>query len=58
MVSGQTPWDFKRNTDSSDLSCSFCIFIPLSTMTFEQLERPSMSIETLDVLGEAINSRL
>ena len=49
--------DFKRNTDSSDLSAASYLY-PLSDHdVLEQLERPSMSIETLDVLGEAINSR-
>ncbi|ETA68178.1 DHH family phosphoesterase [Methanolobus sp. WCC1] len=49
--------DFKRNTDSSDLSAASYLY-PLSDHDIlEQLERPSMSIETLDVLGEAINSR-
>ncbi len=49
--------DFKRNTDSSDLSAASYLY-PLSDHdVLEQLERPSMSIETLDVLGEAINNR-
>ncbi|SDG10747.1 DHHA1 domain-containing protein [Methanolobus vulcani] len=49
--------DFKRNTDSADLSAASYLY-PLSDHDIlEQLERPSMSIETLDVLGEAINSR-
>ncbi len=49
--------DFKRNTDSADLSAASYLY-PLSDHdVLEQLERPSMSIETLDVLGEAINRR-
>ncbi|WP_406662643.1 DHH family phosphoesterase [Methanolobus sp. ZRKC3] len=49
--------DFKRNTDSADLSAASYLY-PLSDHdVLEQLERPSMSIETLDVLGEAINNR-
>lgn len=49
--------DFKRNTDSADLSAASYLY-PLSDHDIlEQLERPSMSIETLDVLGEAINNR-
>lgn len=49
--------DFKRNTDSADLSAASYLY-PLSDHgILDQLERPSMSIETLDVLGEAINNR-
>lgn len=49
--------DFKRNTDASDLSAASFLY-PLSDHELlDQLERPSMSIETLDILGEAINSR-
>jgi nanoRNase/pAp phosphatase (c-di-AMP/oligoRNAs hydrolase) len=49
--------DFKRNTDSADLSAASYLY-PLSDHdVLEQLDRPSMSIETLDVLGEAINNR-
>ena len=49
--------DFKRNTDSADLSAASYLY-PLSDHdVLDQLERPSMSIETLDVLGEAINNR-
>ncbi|MDW7731572.1 MAG: DHH family phosphoesterase [Methanolobus sp.] len=49
--------DFKRNTDSADLSAASYLY-PLSDHDIlDQLERPSMSIETLDVLGEAINNR-
>jgi nanoRNase/pAp phosphatase (c-di-AMP/oligoRNAs hydrolase) len=49
--------DFKRNTDSSDLSAASYLYPVSDHDILEQLERPSMSIETLDVLGEAINSR-
>jgi len=49
--------DFKRNTDSSDLSAAAFLY-PLSQHDIlDQLERPSMSTETLDVLGEAILNR-
>ncbi|MEA1985122.1 MAG: DHH family phosphoesterase [Euryarchaeota archaeon] len=49
--------DFKRNTDSTDLSAASFLY-PLSDHEIlDQLERPSMSIETLDILGEAINNR-
>ncbi|MCS3923997.1 nanoRNase/pAp phosphatase (c-di-AMP/oligoRNAs hydrolase) [Methanosalsum natronophilum] len=49
--------DFKRNTDASDLSAASFLY-PLSDHELlDQLERPSMSIETLDILGEAINNR-
>jgi len=49
--------DFKRNTDSADLSAASFLY-PLSDHeVLDQLERPSMSIETLDILGEAINNR-
>jgi nanoRNase/pAp phosphatase (c-di-AMP/oligoRNAs hydrolase) len=49
--------DFKRNTDPADLSAASFLY-PLSDHEIlEQLERPSMSIETLDILGEAIKNR-
>lgn len=49
--------DFKRNTDSSDLSAAAFLY-PLSNhVILDQLERPSMSTGTLDVLGEAILNR-
>lgn len=49
--------DFKRNTDTSDLSAASFLY-PLSDHSIlDQLERPSMSTETLDVLGEAILNR-
>ncbi len=49
--------DFKRNTDPADLSAASFLY-PLSDHEIlEQLERPSMSIETLDVLGDAIGNR-
>ncbi|MCL7411393.1 MAG: DHH family phosphoesterase [Methanosarcinaceae archaeon] len=49
--------DFKRNTDPADLSAASFLY-PLSDHEIlEQLERPSMSIETLDVLGDAIVNR-
>ncbi|HJH31672.1 MAG TPA: potassium transporter TrkA [Methanosarcinaceae archaeon] len=49
--------DFKRNTDPADLSAASFLY-PLSDHEIlEQLERPSMSIETLDVLGDAIKNR-
>ncbi len=49
--------DFKRNTDSADLSAAAYLY-PLSDHDIlDRLERPSMSIETLDILGEAIINR-
>ncbi|MDI9394171.1 MAG: DHH family phosphoesterase [Euryarchaeota archaeon] len=49
--------DFKRKTDPADLSAASYLY-PLSDHgILEQLEQPSMSIETLDVLGEAIRNR-
>lgn len=49
--------DFKRNTDPADLSAASYLY-PLSDHDIlDQLERPSMAIETLDVLGEAIRNR-
>ncbi|MGP8321088.1 MAG: DHH family phosphoesterase [Methanosarcinaceae archaeon] len=49
--------DFKRNTDPADLSAASFLY-PLSNHEIlEQLERPLMSIETLDVLGDAIVNR-
>ena len=49
--------DFKRNTDLADLSAASFLY-PLSDHEIlEQLERPSMSIETLDILGDAIVNR-
>ena len=49
--------DFKRKTDPADLSAASYLY-PLSDHEIlEQLERPSMAIETLDVLGEAIRNR-
>ncbi|HJH29421.1 MAG TPA: NAD-dependent epimerase/dehydratase family protein [Methanosarcinaceae archaeon] len=49
--------DFKRNTDLADLSAASFLY-PLSDHDIlEQLERPSMSIETLDILGDAIVNR-
>ncbi len=49
--------DFKRNTESADLSAASFLYPLADHEVLEQLERPSMSIETLDVLGEAINNR-
>ncbi|MFI5383715.1 MAG: DHH family phosphoesterase [Methanosarcina thermophila] len=49
--------DFKRKTDPADLSAASYLY-PLSNHgILDQLEQPSMSIETLDVLGEAIRNR-
>lgn len=49
--------DFKRKTDPADLSAASYLY-PLSDHDIlEQLERPSMAIETLEVLGEAIRNR-
>ncbi|MDK2892976.1 MAG: hypothetical protein PWQ49_1368 [Methanohalophilus sp.] len=49
--------DFKRNTESADLSAASYLYPLADHEILEQLERPSMSIETLDVLGEAIKNR-
>ncbi|MCQ1536884.1 potassium transporter TrkA [Methanosarcina sp. KYL-1] len=49
--------DFKRKTDPADLSAASYLY-PLSNHDIlDQLERPSMAIETLEVLGEAIRNR-
>jgi nanoRNase/pAp phosphatase (c-di-AMP/oligoRNAs hydrolase) len=49
--------DFKRKTDPADLSAASYLY-PLSNHgILDQLEQPSMAIETLDVLGEAIRNR-
>ncbi|MDA0524599.1 DHH family phosphoesterase [Methanococcoides alaskense] len=49
--------DFKRNTDSADLSAAAYLYPLADHDILDQLERPSMSIETLDILGEAILNR-
>ncbi|MBN2488149.1 MAG: NAD-binding protein [Methanosarcinaceae archaeon] len=49
--------DFKRNTDPADLSAASFLYPLADHEILEQLERPSMSIETLDILGEAIKNR-
>lgn len=49
--------DFKRKTDPADLSAASYLY-PLSDHgILDQLERPSMATETLEVLGEAIRNR-
>jgi nanoRNase/pAp phosphatase (c-di-AMP/oligoRNAs hydrolase) len=49
--------DFKRKTDPADLSAASYLY-PLSDHSIlDQLEQPSMAIETLEVLGEAIRNR-
>lgn len=49
--------DFKRKTDPADLSAASYLY-PLSNHgILDQLEQPSMAIETLEVLGEAIRNR-
>lgn len=49
--------DFRRNTDSADLSAAAFLYPLADHEILDQLERPSMSIETLDILGEAISNR-
>ena len=49
--------DFRRNTDSADLSAAAFLYPLADHEILDQLERPSMSIETLDILGEAIINR-
>ncbi|MFW5987468.1 MAG: DHH family phosphoesterase [Methanohalophilus sp.] len=49
--------DFKRNTDPNDLSAASFLYPMADHEVLDQLERPSMSIETLDVLGQAIKNR-
>lgn len=49
--------DFRRNTDSADLSAAAFLYPLADHDILDQLERPSMSIETLDILGEAILNR-
>ncbi|KGK99026.1 potassium transporter TrkA [Methanococcoides methylutens] len=49
--------DFRRNTDSADLSAAAFLYPLADHEILDQLERPSMSLETLDILGEAIINR-
>jgi len=49
--------DFKRETRPADLTAAAYLYPFASHDTLEQVESPSMSPETLDVLAEAIQSR-
>jgi nanoRNase/pAp phosphatase (c-di-AMP/oligoRNAs hydrolase) len=49
--------DFKRNTESGDLAAAAFLYPLADHEVLDQLERPSMSIETLDIMGEAIKNR-
>ncbi|SIR04419.1 nanoRNase/pAp phosphatase, hydrolyzes c-di-AMP and oligoRNAs [Haladaptatus litoreus] len=49
--------DFKRDTTPADLTAAAYLYPFANHDTLEQVESPSMSPETLDVLAEAINSR-
>jgi nanoRNase/pAp phosphatase (c-di-AMP/oligoRNAs hydrolase) len=49
--------DFKQETDPADLTAAAYLYPFASHDTLEQVESPSMSPETLDVLAEAITSR-
>ena len=48
---------FKRNTTPADLTAAAYLFPFADHDTLEQVESPSMSAETLDVLAEAIHNR-
>jgi nanoRNase/pAp phosphatase (c-di-AMP/oligoRNAs hydrolase) len=50
--------DFKRNTTPGDLTAAAYLYPFASHDTLEQVESPSMSPETLDVLAEAIQNRV
>jgi len=49
--------DFKRETTPADLTAAAYLYPFADHDTLEQVESPSMSPETLDVLAEAIQSR-
>jgi nanoRNase/pAp phosphatase (c-di-AMP/oligoRNAs hydrolase) len=49
--------DFKRDTTPADLTAAAYLYPFANHDTLEQVESPSMSAETLDVLAEAIQSR-
>ncbi|MFC6724305.1 DHH family phosphoesterase [Halobium palmae] len=49
--------DFKRDTTPADLTAAAYLYPFANHDTLEQVESPSMSPETLDVLAEAIQSR-
>ncbi|WP_458209073.1 NAD-binding protein [Haladaptatus sp. NG-SE-30] len=49
--------DFKRDTTPADLTAAAYLYPFSNHDTLEQVESPSMSPETLDVLAEAITSR-
>ena len=49
--------EFKRDTTPADLTAAAYLFPFVDHDTLEQVESPSMSAETLDVLAEAIHSR-
>jgi nanoRNase/pAp phosphatase (c-di-AMP/oligoRNAs hydrolase) len=49
--------DFKRDTTPADLTAAAYLYPFANHETLEQVESPSMSPETLDVLAEAITNR-
>jgi len=49
--------DFKRDTTPADLTAAAYLYPFADHDTLEQVESPSMSAETLDVLAQAIRSR-
>jgi len=49
--------DFKRDTTPADLTAAAYLYPFVNHDTLEQVESPSMSAETLDVLAEAIRNR-
>ncbi len=49
--------DFKRETNPADLTAAAYLYPFANHETLEQVESPSMSPETLDVLAEAITNR-
>ena len=49
--------DFKRDTTPADLTAAAYLYPFAAHETLEQVESPSMSPETLDVLAEAIHNR-
>jgi nanoRNase/pAp phosphatase (c-di-AMP/oligoRNAs hydrolase) len=49
--------DFKRDTTPADLTAAAYLYPFVNHDTLEQVESPSMSAETLDVLAEAIRKR-
>ena len=50
--------DFKRDTTPADLTAAAYLYPFADHDTLEQVESPSMSPETLDVLAEAIRNRI